>query len=244
MQSLLGQYKYVFQLQFFRNSGFYMFFALIQILIAIGIVIGFTYLMPTPEKSGVLFLATGAPTIILIMTGLVILPQQIGSSKSDGYMEFMRTWPVKRYVILGADTTLWLIITIPGIIISSLVAHLVYSPGYDISWTIIPALLMIALTSIGVGYGFSYMLSPTASLSLSQIIVFGALMFSPVNFPMERLPEWLQALHTVLPIYSMAEIMRASLASSTFSADIGHYINLTIWCVLGYGGAAYILSKR
>src|SRR5690606_16764190 len=104
--------------------------------------------------------------------------------------------------------------------------------------------LMIALTSIGVGYGFSYLLSPVASLAVSQVTVFGALMFSPINFPMERLPEWLQILHEVLPIYSMAEIMRASLASSTFTADAGNYINLFIWCLLGYGGAIYILNKR
>ncbi|MFD1735024.1 ABC transporter permease [Bacillus salitolerans] len=242
--NILSHYKYVFQMQFLRNSGFLIVMAFIQILISIGIVIGFTYLIPSPNTSSILFLATGAPTIILIITGLVILPQQVGTAKADGYMEFMRTWPVNRSVILGADTTLWLLITIPGIVVSSFVAHLLYSPGYDISWTVVPALLMIALTSIGVGYGFSYLLSPNASLSLSQLIIFGALMFSPVNFPMERLPEWLQTLHELLPIYSMAEVMRASLASSNFDATLGNYMNLMVWCIVGYGGAIYILNKK
>jgi ABC-2 type transport system permease protein len=242
--SVFNEFKYIFQMQFLRNAGFLIFMVLIQILISIGIVIGFTYLIPTPDTQSILYLATGAPTIILIFTGLVILPQQVGTSKSDGFLELMRTWPVKRSAILGADTTIWLLITIPGIVVASIVAHLMFSPGYDVSWTVVPALLMIALTSIGVGYGFSYLLSPTTSLALSQVIVFGALMFSPVNFPMERLPEWLQALHEVLPIYSMAEVMRASLAASTFDATIGNYINLLIWCVLGYGGAIYILNKK
>ena len=103
---MLSHYKYVFQMQFLRNSGFFVVITLIQILVAIGIVIGFTYLIPDPSTSSILYLATGAPTIILIITGLVILPQQIGTSKADGYMEFMRTWPVKRSVILGADTSL------------------------------------------------------------------------------------------------------------------------------------------
>ncbi|MBP1917430.1 ABC-2 type transport system permease protein [Lederbergia galactosidilyticus] len=242
--NIFSHYKYVFQIQFLRNAGFLIFMILIQILISIGIVIGFTYLIPTPDTNTILFLATGAPTIILIFTGLVILPQQVGTAKSDGYMEFLRTLPVNRAVILGADTTIWLIITVPGIVISSLVAHLLFSPGYDISWTVVPALLMIALTSIGVGYGFSYLLSPTTSLALSQVIVFGALMFSPVNFPMDRLPEWLQTLHEILPIYSMAEIMRASLAASTFEATLANYINLLVWCVLGFGGAIFILNKK
>jgi len=240
----LTHYKCVFQMQLIRNAGFFIFITLLQILLSIGIVIGFTYLIPNPDTETILFLATGAPTIILIFTGLVILPQQIGTAKTDGYMEYIRTWPVNRSVILGADTTIWLLITLPGIIVSTIVAHLMFTPGYDISWTVIPALLMIALTSIGVGYGFSYLLSPTASMGISQIVVFGALMFSPVNFPMERLPEWLQSLHEVLPIYSMAEVMRASLAASTFDATLGNYINLMVWCVLGFGGAIFILNRK
>ncbi|PAV28052.1 ABC transporter [Virgibacillus profundi] len=244
MTKIVSEYKYVFQMQFLRNSGYLVFMALIQIMISIGIVIGFTYLIADPDTSSILYLSTGAPTLILIITGLVILPQQVGTSKADGFMEFMRTWPINRSIILGADTTLWVLITIPGIVVSSFVAHFMFQPGYDVSWTVVPAMLMIALTSIGVGYGFSYLLSPTASLGLSQIIVFGALMFSPVNFPMERLPEWLQLLHEVLPIYSMAEVMRASLAASTFTADAGNYINLIVWCILGYGGAIFILNRK
>ncbi|WP_217587553.1 ABC transporter permease [Lentibacillus saliphilus] len=242
--NVLNHYKYVFQMQFLRNAGFLVFMALIQMLISIGIVIGFTYLIPNANTQSILYLATGAPTIILIFTGIVILPQQIGTSKADGYMAFMRTWPVNRAVILAADTTIWLLITIPGIIVATVVAHLMFSPGYDISWTVIPAILLIALTSIGVGYGFSYLLSPVASLAISQVVVFGALMFSPVNFPMERLPEWLQMLHEVLPIYSMSEIMRAALASSTFDVGLGHYVKLMIWCILGYGGAVFILNRK
>ncbi|MFA1819953.1 ABC transporter permease [Virgibacillus oceani] len=242
--NILSHYKYVFQMQFIRNAGFFIFIALLQILISIGIVIGFTYLIPNPDTETILFLATGAPTIIFIFTGLVILPQQIGNAKTDGYMEYIRTWPVNRSVILGADTTIWLLITLPGIIVSTIVAHLMFTPGYDISWTVVPALLMIALTSIGVGYGFSYLLSPVASMGISQAVVFGALMFSPVNFPMDRLPEWLQSLHEVLPIYSMAEVMRASLAASTFEATMGNYINLMVWCILGFGWAIYILNRK
>jgi len=81
-------------------------------------------------------------------------------------------------------------------------------------------------------------------MGISQAVVFGALMFSPVNFPMDRLLEWLQSLHEVLPIYSMAEVMRASLAASTFEATTGNYINLFVWCVLGFGGAIFILNRK
>jgi ABC-2 type transport system permease protein len=239
----LHDFTYVFQMQSRRSSGFLMFFALIQIMLSLGIVIGFTYLMPSPDPGTILYLATGAPTLILIITGLNILPQQIATAKVEGYVDFMRTWPVKRSVIITADSLLWLLITIPGIAISTLCAHLIFDPGYAISWTVIPALLLIAFTSIGVGYGIAYALPPNASLALSQVIVFGSLMFSPINFPMERLPDWLQSLHTVLPLYSMAEIMRAALADTAFSASTGNFVNVAIWCVVGYGGAIFILNR-
>lgn len=242
--NVLNDFKSVFALQFLRSSGYLVFFMIIQIMISLGIVIGFTYLIPDPGSESILFLATGAPTLILIITGLVILPQQIANAKIEGYIDFMRTWPVNRAVILAADTLTWLLITLPGIFVASLCAHFIFKPGYDVNWTVIPALLLIALTCIGVGYGFTYLMPPQAAMALSQVLIFGALMFSPINFPMDRLPEWLQVLHTVLPMYSMAEVMRASLAASTFEAGIGHFINLTIWCVLGYGGAAFILTKK
>jgi ABC-2 type transport system permease protein len=244
MMKVVHDFKYVFQMQLFRGSGHLLFFAIIQVFMSLGIVIGFTYLFDQPDTQSILYLATGAPTFILIITGLVILPQQIGNAKTEGYVDFTRTWPVNRSVILGADSVIWLLITIPGLAIASLFAHLLFQPGYDISWTVIPALLLIALTSIGVGYGFSYLLPSDLSLALSQVIAFGALMFSPLNFPMERLPEWLQAIHTVLPLYSMAEVMRASMAASTFTATTGNYITLIVWCILGYGGAMYLLSKK
>ncbi|ASS74009.1 ABC transporter [Tumebacillus algifaecis] len=242
--TVLRQFNYVFQMQFLRNSGNLMFFSIIQIMVSLGIVIGFTYLFDNPEKNTILFLATGAPTLILIITGLVILPQQIANQKTEGYIEFIRTWPVNRGLVLAADTLSWLIITIPGIAISTLVAHYMFDPGYDISWTILPVIILIALTSIGVGYGFSYGLSPLASMALSQVLIFGALMFSPINFPMERLPEWLQTLHHILPLYSMAEVMRASMAQGAFTAGIEHYITLIIWGILGFGGAILILNRK
>src|SRR5699024_6557953 len=128
------------------------------IIISLGIVVGFHYLIGESNTEATLYLATGAPTLVLIITGLVLLPQQIATSKTEWYHKFLRTWPVNRGVILIADTLIWLIVAIPGIIISIMVAHFMFHPGYDVAWTIVPAFLLLALTTIGVGYGFSYLL--------------------------------------------------------------------------------------
>ncbi|MFP4698714.1 MAG: ABC transporter permease [Eubacteriales bacterium] len=240
----IKQFRYVFAWQLQKNLGFLIFSLLIQALLSAGIVIGFTYLLGNPEPRIVLYLATGAPTLMMITTGLVIVPQQIASAKLGGELDFIRTWPVRRGVIMVTDAIIWLLITIPGIAFAAFVAHILYEPGYAISLTIIPSVLLTGLSAIGIGYGLAYILPPMVTMVISQVLVFGTLMFSPVNYPMENLPEWLQAVHNVLPIHSMAEVIRASLAKNTFTADAKHYIILSIWCVVGFMISLKLLNKR
>lgn len=64
--------------------------------------------------------------MIWIIKACCILPMQIGDAKVEGYVEFTRTWPVNRAVIIGADTSIWLGVTIPGLCIATLFAHLMF----------------------------------------------------------------------------------------------------------------------
>lgn len=233
----------ILKLQFFRSGGTLVFFTIIQVMISLGIAVGYTYMFATPGQDTMLYLATGAPTIVVIMAGLVTLPMQNSTAKLEGYNEFLRTLPTNRFNIIAADTLIWICITLPGIIISTLVVHFVYHPGYSFSLAVIPSFFLVVLTSIGVGYGFSFVMQPQMAQALSQVLGFGALMFSPINYPMERLPEWLQVVHKILPIDAMAKVMRASMASTTFEVGIQEYVRLAIWCVIGYLGAVYALNK-
>lgn len=238
------KFKCVLDLQTGRNSNGLVFFALMEIIISLGIVIGYSYLYSTPGTNDILYLATGAPTIVIIMTSLVILPQQNASAKTEGYIDFIKSLPVSRKMFLFVDVLIWTLITIPGIVISTLVANLMFHPGYSISWTIIPAFFLIVLSSFGIGYGFSFVMEPLLAMALSQIIAFVSLMFSPINYPIDRLPEWMQLAHKFLPIYPMAEVMRGALAQNTFDVDFKHYIVLVIWSIIGFGGAIKFLEKN
>ena len=242
--SYLNQLKYVLRIQFFRTGGTLIFLGIMQIVISLGISIGFTYLFATPDSQTTLYLATGAPTIILMMAGLVSLPMQNATAKTEGYNDYLRTLPVNRFAIIVSDTIIWLLLTIPGFVISTILTNLLFKPGYSISWTVIPIYLIVALTAIGIGYGFSFVMKPQMAMALSQLAAFGGLMFSPINFPMERLPEWLQFVHKILPLDSMAQVMREAMANTTFTAEPICYVKLIIWCIAGYGGAIYILNKK
>ena len=243
--SFFNQYKQVMQLQSARSLGTLIVFMVLQIIIALGVAIGFTYLNSDPgNKQSLLYLATGAPTIVLLITGLVMLPYQVCSARLEGHGEFLRTLPVNRAAIVLADATLAFVLTIPGIIISTLVTHMMFDPGFSIAIGIIPIYLLSALTSIGVGYGFAYAMPPMLAMALSQALAFVVLMFSPVNFPMERLPEWLQAVHQVLPIDSLAQLMRSMLAEGTFAFSWVALVKIAAWCLFGFWAAIKVLNRK
>ncbi|MGM1057644.1 ABC transporter permease [Saccharothrix sp. Mg75] len=235
--------KYVIELQARKQGSYLVVFSIIMVVIALGVAIGFSYLMASPEGGGMLYLATGAPTIVLIMTALVTVPMQNAGAKMTGYMDFVKSLPVSRKLFLIADVGIWAMVTVPAIAISVFVAHLIFEPGYAISWTIIPAFVLMVLSCFAIGYGYSFVIPAEPAMALSQLIAFISLMFSPINFPIERLPGWVQAVHEVLPIYHMAEVMRASLAHTTFEAQPISYIILGAWTVVGFFGAVRFLER-
>ena len=239
-----NQVSSIISLQANRLGGTLIFYALQQIIISLGITTGFTFLYADIDKSTILYLATGAPTMIFVTCGLACLPMQNSTAKTEGHLNFLKTLPVNRLSIVIADTVIWLAVSLPGIIISTLSAHFIFRPGYSFSWLVIPSCLLAALTCIAIGYGFSYVLKPETTLVVCMLCVFGALMFSPINFPMDRLPAWMQVVHNILPIDSMAQIIRSTFAGTMFSVDFVHYIKLSLWCVAGYGVVAIMINKK
>ncbi|OLF10145.1 ABC transporter [Actinophytocola xinjiangensis] len=237
--------SHVIELQAKKQGSYLVVFAIIMIVVALGVAIGFSYLMSSPDDTGggMLYLATGAPTIVLIMTALVIVPMQNAGAKLTGYIDFVKSLPVSRKLFLIADVGIWALVTVPAIAISVFVAHLIFAPGYAISWTIIPGFVLMVLSCFAIGYGYSFVMPAEPAMAVSQLIAFTSLMFSPINFPLERLPEWLQSVHEVLPIYHMAEVMRASLAHTSFSAEPVSYIVLGAWTIVGFFGAVRFLEK-
>lgn len=55
---------------------------------------------------------------------------------------------------------------------------------------------------------------------------------------------WLQAIHTILRLDSMAKIMRSSLAMGAFDVSTFDVIKVSVWCILGFAVAIMILNKK
>ena len=87
-------------------------------------------------------------------------------------------------------------------------------------------------------------LPPMMAMLLSQVLVFGVLLFSPINYPAERLPEWMQTIHSVLPVQAMGEVVRGSLASDVFPLAAAPFGTLAMWCAAALALSYVTLQRR
>ncbi|OEH94417.1 ABC transporter permease [Bacillus solimangrovi] len=219
-------------------------FIIVQTLLSVGIVFGFSFLIPELDNTSSIYLTTGAPTVILLAIGFVILPQGIAESKTKGTFEYMLTWPLPRLLYLLVDAIVWIIITIPGIILALIIASVRFDILVSFNPFAIAILLFVGLTSICVGYAISVLLPPSIAQLLSQVLMIGVLLFSPINFPAERLPEWLEIIHALLPIEHMANAVRGALSPENFDIKGVTWIALTVWCFIGFLCSYLTISRR
>lgn len=240
----LRSYRFLIEWQTLRLQAFLLLAIVIQVAFAFGIVVGYPLLFPAIDGMTLLFLATGAPAITLITMGLVALPQVVAQSRMEGSLDYMRSLPIPRMVFLLADLTLMLAIVLPGVVFAVVVGSWALDLTFAISWTIVPAVLLVATTAAAIGYAMASVLPPLVAMLLTQILVVGVLIFSPINFPAERLPEWLQGIHDVLPVEAMGEVIRGSLAADTFTLTAGPFVLLTGWCVVALGLSYLTLRRR
>lgn len=240
----LRSYWLLSKWQTLRLQSFLVLAIVVQVAFAFGIVVGYPLLFPAIDEMTVLYLATGAPAIALISIGLVALPQVVAQARMEGSLDYMRSLPVSRMVFLLVDLTLMLAIVLPGVVFAVAVGSWALDIALSITWTIIPAILLVATTAGAVGYAMASVLPPMIAMLLTQVLLIGVLIFSPINFPAERLPQWLQDVHDRLPVEAMGEVIRGSLASDTFSLTAGPFILLTGWCVAAVGLSYLTLRRR
>ncbi len=217
----------------------------IEALLAAGIIVGFGFLIPDIDPGTALFLSTGAPTVLLLTIGLVIVPQGVSRARTDGTFNYLRSLPLARPMMLAADLTVWLLIALPSVAVAVLVASLRYDLAFSIDWPVlVAASLLVTVTATAVGYAIAVSLQPMLAQLLTQVLVFFVLLFSPITFPAGQLPAWFQTLHDVLPARPGADLLRAGLASDTFTASGRDLLVLAVWCVLGIAVTLRALVRR
>lgn len=242
--SALPSYLLLVRWNALRMKTFLPLAIVVQGLFALGIVVGYPLLFPELDPKTILFLATGAPAITLISMGLVATPQTVAQARTEGSYEYMRSMPVPRVLHLFADLTVWLAIVLPGVVFAILLGAWRFSLDLQVSPLIVPAMILTTLTSASIGYAIASVLRPMAANMISQVLVVFVLMFSPLNFPPDRLPGWLAGIHAVLPVQAMGEVLRGTLAPATFPLAAGPFLLLGAWALASFLVAWRVMERR
>jgi ABC-2 type transport system permease protein len=240
----LHSYGLLVTWQALRKKAYLPLMMIVQALFSLGIVLGYPLLFPTLDKTAIYLIATGAPAISMVSVGLVALPQTVGEARVEGSLAYMRSLPVPRLAYLVADLTVWLAIVIPGVVLGVIVGAWRFGLDLQVSPLVVPAVLMVALTSTCVGYAIASLLPYMVTVIVTQAIVVLVFMFSPLTFLPDKLPGWLEAIHRLLPIQAMGEVTRGTLASNQFPLPPGAWLTLAVWCVIGFGVTYAAMTRR
>lgn len=218
---------------------------IVQALLAAGLIIGFGFLIPGIDAATALHLSTGTPTMLLLIIGLVVVPQTVSQSRIDGTFDYQRTLPVARPLLLAAQLTVWSGIALPSIAVAVAVAAVRYDLTFSVNWPLLLATsVLVAVTATAVGYMLAVVMPPMLAQVVSQALSFFVLLFSPITFPASQLPAWFQTVHDWLPIRPAADLVRAGLAQHTYTADGRDLLVLALWGVVGVGLSVRTLIRR
>jgi ABC-2 type transport system permease protein len=211
----------------------------LQTVLSVGIVYGLAFLLPNIDSTSALFLCTGAPTLSLLLMGLTIVPQELIQTKRTGGYDYMRTFPVPRLAFLAAEISVWLLAQLPATALALIVAALRFHFALNISPLVVPVVLLVGATSAAVGYAIALALPVELAQNLASFTSIALLLFSPINFPMSRLPNVLQVVHHVLPVGYMADLMRWTLTGVHDESVLTGSLVVTAWCL-----ASLIVCQR
>lgn len=129
--------------------------------------------------------------------------------------------------------------------VGPLVAWLHFDLTYSFDWPLlIAAPLLITTMSTAVGYAVAVSMSPMPAQMVSQVLVLFVLLFSPITFPADQLPQWFQALHDYLPIRPAADLLHAGIAGDVFAAHGRDLLVLIAWTGLSLLVTGRALVRR
>jgi ABC-2 type transport system permease protein len=244
VSSALRSYALLLRWQVLRFRTELPMIIVIQVALSLGVIYGMAFLIPDIDPTSAAFLATGAPTLSLLIMGLNIVQQETTAGRLTGRFDYLSSLPIPRLATLAADVTFWLFAQLPGTIVGLLLARARFGISLRISWLFVPTVLLVAFTGAAVGYAMAMLVRPQIATQLASFVAIGLLLFSPVNFPISRLPDLLQAVHRVLPVSYMADLVRWSLTGRFVSSPALAFAVVGAWCAAGLAGAYRAATKR
>lgn len=220
-------------------------FALMQIMFGAGMAIIYGFYIGHLSKDAALFIVSGSPALAVLTAGLIGVVMMVTERQQAGSWDFIWSLPAPRSAVVASTFTVFTLLALPGIVVTLALAAWRYGVTLTVSPMAAPALLLSSLMATSVGFTMAQLIAkPLVTNAIVNALIFVVLLFSPVQFPISRLPLWLADVHRVLPIYYLGQVLRASVTRGLVSNLALSYAVLVVWTALAWAGAAWAIARR
>ncbi|AOQ20029.1 ABC transporter permease [Streptococcus agalactiae] len=242
-QKRLSKFGGLVKWSLLRHKFYIPVFVVVQIILSFAVIYGFLFITNATNQAEKFYLSTGAMAINVIAVTCVLAPQIISEAKQNGIYDYQKTLPVSRIEILMSDLLIWGLLCLPGILSSILISKFGFGLEVSIGLNSTLSVLLIIFSLLSVGFAIAYILPPNLVSLVTQLIMIGGLLFSPILYAADRLPSWMITLYDYLPFVPSSQIIRSSIFQLE-NVSIQNFIVLITWSCLGFILSLTILSRR
>jgi ABC-2 type transport system permease protein len=205
---------------------------LVTLVIPLGILVFFSKVDPVRDTSAtsIDFLVPGVLALAVMSTAMVSLGIATGFERRYGVLKRLGSTPLSRAGLLTAKTANVLAIEV-------LQAVLIIGTGIALGWEpnagILPAIGLLLIGSVafaGIGMLMAGTLRAEANLAAANGLFLLLLFLGGMAYPLDRLPDALEAVAKLLPAAALAETVRGALAEP-LHIPMGELAVLLVWAV-------------
>jgi len=152
---------------------------------------------------------------------------------------------VPRSAAAFAWYTVTLLIGLPAAAVTIAAGVVRFGVSLSVSAQLVPALLLGTFAITMLGYALAHAVSkPMATMLITQVLVFVAFGYAPINFPSSQMPHWLVEINRALPFLPMATVVRAGLTRGLVTGVWVSYLVLAAWALGSAWLALRALGRR
>ena len=207
-----------------RHKIYIPIFTIVQVILSLAVIYGFSF-------------------VTNIAVTCVLSPQIVSESKQNGIFSYEKTLDISRIQIILADLIIWALLALPGFIVSTFLGAFNFMIPIEITLLGISSVLFVIISLTLLGFAIAYVLPTNIMALITQLIMIGGLLFSPIIYPAERLPIWMGKIYNNLPFVPVSNIIRCNFfgPKNFLSRD---YLVVIFWGISSYLVSIYILSRR
>lgn len=188
-----------------------------------------------PEMDSKLNVVPGLMGVVLTMTLVIITALAMTRERERGTMENLLSTPVRPFEVLTGKIVPYVLVGYVQVALILVAARWMFNvPFIGDLWLLLACTLVFILANLGVGITFStFAQNQLQAVQMAFFFFLPSLLLSGFMFPFRGMPEWAQAIGSVLPLTHFLRIVRGIILKGSTWPDIApEMIPITLFLCL------------